>query len=77
MVAGTCRAHRSGSGLMGRSQPETLTFDSFRALRQEPSAIHTAIRIANNLNADKIAASAVARNNSPYCGMRSNAVSCR
>jgi hypothetical protein len=39
-----------------------LTFDSFRALRQEPSAIQTAIRIANDLNADEIAASAVARN---------------
>ena len=39
-----------------------LTFDSFRALRQEPSAIHTAIRIANDLNADEIAGSAVARN---------------
>ena len=39
-----------------------LTFDSLRALRQEPSAVQTAIRIANNLNADKIAGSAVARN---------------
>jgi hypothetical protein len=39
-----------------------LTFDSLRALRQEPSAIQTAIRIANDLNADEIAGSAVARN---------------
>jgi hypothetical protein len=39
-----------------------LTFDSLRALRQEPSAAQTAIRIANNLNADEIARSAVARN---------------
>lgn len=39
-----------------------LTFDSLRALRQEPSAAQTAIRIANNLNADEIAGSAVARN---------------
>jgi len=39
-----------------------LTFDSLRALRQEPSAVATAIRIANDLNADEIAASAVARN---------------
>jgi hypothetical protein len=39
-----------------------LTFDSLRALRQEPSAVQTAIRIANDLNADEIAASAVARN---------------
>jgi hypothetical protein len=39
-----------------------LTVDSLRALRQEPSAIQTAIRIANDLNADEIAGSAVARN---------------
>jgi hypothetical protein len=39
-----------------------LTFDSLRALRQEPSAVQPAIRIANDLNLDEIAASAVARN---------------
>src|SRR5262245_14035024 len=39
-----------------------LTFDSLRALRQEPSAAQAAIRIANDLNADEIARSAVARN---------------
>jgi hypothetical protein len=39
-----------------------LTFDSLRALRQEPSAVHTAIRIANDLSAADIASSAVARN---------------
>jgi hypothetical protein len=39
-----------------------LTLDSLRALRQQPSAVQTAIRIANDLNADEIAASAVARN---------------
>lgn len=39
-----------------------LTFDSLRALRQEPSAVATAIRITNDLNADEIASSAVARN---------------
>ncbi len=39
-----------------------LTFDSLRALRQEPSAVQTAIRIANDLNADEITESAVARN---------------
>jgi hypothetical protein len=39
-----------------------LTFDSLRALRQEPSAIQTAIRISNDLSADEIAGSAVARN---------------
>jgi hypothetical protein len=39
-----------------------LTFDSLRALRQEPSAGQTAIQIANDLNADEIAGSAVARN---------------
>jgi len=39
-----------------------LTFDSLRALRQEPSAVATAIRIANDLNADEIASSAVVLN---------------
>jgi hypothetical protein len=39
-----------------------LTYDSLRALRQEPSAAQTAIRIANDLSADEIAGSAVARN---------------
>ena len=39
-----------------------LTFDSLRALRQEPSAAHGAIRIANTLAVDEIAGSAVARN---------------
>ena len=39
-----------------------LTFDSLWALRQEPSAGQAAIRIANDLNADEIAGSAVARN---------------
>jgi len=32
-----------------------LSFDSLRALRQEPSAVATAIRIANDLSADEIA----------------------
>src|SRR5436305_12708821 len=39
-----------------------LTFESLQALRQEPSAIQTAIRIANDLSANEIAGSAVARN---------------
>src|SRR5712691_351609 len=39
-----------------------LAFDSLRALRQEPSASQTAIWIANDLNAEEIAGSAVARN---------------
>src|ERR1700676_2566363 len=39
-----------------------LTFDSSRALRQEPSAAQGAIQIANDLSADAIAGSAVARN---------------
>jgi len=54
------------AGLVGLHPGEPawtlLTFDSLRALRQEPSAIQTAIRIANDLNADEIAGSAVARN---------------
>ena len=39
-----------------------LTFDSLRALRQEPSASQAAIRIGNDLSTDEIAGSAVARN---------------
>jgi hypothetical protein len=39
-----------------------LTFDSLRALRQEPSASQTAIRIGNDLSIEEIASSAVARN---------------
>ena len=38
-----------------------LTFDSLRALRQEPSASQTAIRIGNDLSTDEVASSAVAR----------------
>jgi hypothetical protein len=39
-----------------------LTFDSLRALRQEPSVSQTATRIANDLSGDEIASSAMARN---------------
>ncbi len=39
-----------------------LAFDSLQALRQEPSAVQTAIRIANDLSDGEIAGSAVARN---------------
>jgi hypothetical protein len=39
-----------------------LTFESLRALRREPSAVQTAIRIANDLSADEVAGSPVARN---------------
>jgi hypothetical protein len=39
-----------------------LTFESLLILRQEPSAVQTAIRIANELSADEIAGSPVARN---------------
>src|SRR5580704_16254786 len=39
-----------------------LTFASFQALRCEPSANQRAVRIANDLSADEIAGSAVARN---------------
>ena len=38
-----------------------LTFESLRALRQEPSAVQSAIQIANDLSVDEIASSAVAR----------------
>jgi LPS sulfotransferase NodH len=39
-----------------------LTFESLRALRHEPSAAQTAIRIANDLTVGEIAGSPVARN---------------
>ena len=39
-----------------------LTFESLRALRREPSATQTAIRIANDLSVGEIADSPVARN---------------
>ncbi len=39
-----------------------LAFESLRALRREPAAGQTAIRIANDLSADEIAGSPVARN---------------
>ena len=38
-----------------------LTFDSLRGPPQEPSAVATAIRIANDLCADEIASGTVAR----------------
>ena len=39
-----------------------LTFESLQALRQEPSAISQAVRIANDLSTAEISSSAVARN---------------
>jgi hypothetical protein len=39
-----------------------LTFESLQALRREPSATQTAIRIANDLSVGEIASSPVARN---------------
>jgi hypothetical protein len=39
-----------------------LTFESLRALRREPSAGRTAIRIANDLSVEEIAGSPFARN---------------
>src|SRR5262245_13973219 len=39
-----------------------LTFESLRALRREPSAVQTAIRIASDLSVGEIAGSPVARN---------------
>jgi hypothetical protein len=39
-----------------------LTFESLFALRQEPSSVQTAIRIANDLSVGEIAGSPVARN---------------
>jgi hypothetical protein len=39
-----------------------LTFESLQALRHEPAATRTAIRIANDLSCDEIAGSPIARN---------------
>jgi LPS sulfotransferase NodH len=39
-----------------------LTFESLQALRHEPAATRTAIRIANDLSCDEIARSPIARN---------------
>jgi hypothetical protein len=39
-----------------------LTLESLRTLRQEPSAVHTAVRISNDLSVDEIVCSPVARN---------------
>ena len=39
-----------------------LTFESLQTLRQEPSVTRTAIRIANDLSREQIAASPIARN---------------
>jgi hypothetical protein len=39
-----------------------LTFESFLALRHEPSAVQSAIQISNDLSVDEIASSAVPRN---------------
>ena len=38
-----------------------LTFESLQALRHEPAATRTAIRIANDLSCDEIARSSIAR----------------
>ena len=39
-----------------------LTYESFNALQREPSATNTTLRLANDLTADELDASAVARN---------------
>ena len=41
---------------------ELLTFESLQALRHEPAATRTAIRIANHLSCDEIAGSPIAHN---------------
>lgn len=64
MVAGDFLNDPQVRNWLGGVEPAwtLLTFESFRALRQEPSVAQTAIRIINDLTADEIAASAVARN---------------
>jgi hypothetical protein len=54
-----------------------LTFDSLRALRREPSAGQSAIRIAADLSAEEIAGSAVARNILILLRQGLSAVGCR
>jgi hypothetical protein len=51
-------------GWLGGVEPAwtLLTFESLQALRREPSAIQTAIRIANDLSVGEVASSPVARN---------------
>jgi hypothetical protein len=39
-----------------------LTFESLRTLRQEPSAVQTTVRIANDLSVDEVVCSPVVRN---------------
>jgi hypothetical protein len=45
-----------------------LTLESLRALRQDPSAMQTAIRIANDLSADEIARSPMQYPHPPAAG---------
>ena len=54
----------AGQGWLDGVEPAwtLLTFESLLALRQEPSAVQSAIQIANDLSVDEIASSAVARN---------------
>jgi hypothetical protein len=51
-------------GWLGGTEPAwtLLTFESLQALRREPSALQTAIRIASDLSVGEIASSPVARN---------------
>ena len=58
------RAVTNRSAKSGYVEPAwtLLTFESLRALRREPSAAQTAIRIANDLSVGEIAGSPVARN---------------
>ena len=51
-----------------------LTFESLRALRQEPSAVQTAIRIANGLGADEVADSP--RRHFGFCSIASRRRQC-
>jgi hypothetical protein len=53
-----------------------LTFDSLRALQQEPSAVQTSIRVANDLDGDEIMMSAVARNTLRNSGLPSSHARC-
>ena len=54
-----------------------LSLDSLRSLRQEPSAVQTTIRIANDLGTGEIAGSAVALNTLILLQRRPSAVAFR
>src|SRR5258708_12495999 len=64
MVAAAFLQEPRVQGWLGGAEPAwtLLTFESLLALRHEPSAVQSAIQIANDLSVGEIAVSPVARN---------------